>query len=184
VEKSPTWLRIVQIILGTIAIALAGWIITNPAETTLLYTVFLGIALLMVGISKIIEGFVLRQIPKSSRAIHITIGIISIIGGIFALANPIAAVATLIMIVSIVILIHGLGLIVTGIADKSQSKNHRIANIILGILAVIVSATIIAAPGLAIAIMVLLVSIGLLFHGIASIITGIIGYRSSGKFAS
>jgi uncharacterized membrane protein HdeD (DUF308 family) len=184
VEKSPIWLRIIQIILGAIAIALAGWVITNPAETTLLYIVFLGIALLMVGISKIIEGFVLRQIPKSSRAIHIIIGIISIIGGIFALVNPIAAVATLIMILSIVILIHGLGLIATGIADKSQSKGHRIANIILGILAVIVSAAIIAAPGLVIAMMVLLVSIGLLFHGIASIITGIIGYRASTKSIS
>jgi len=183
-EKSPTWLRIAQIVLGAIAIALSGWVISNPAATTLLYITFLGFALIMIGISKIIEGFVLKQIPKSTKIISIVIGIISIIGGFFAIAHPIAAVATLIMIVSIVILIHGLGLIATGIADKSQSRGHRIANIILGVLAVIVSAAIIAVPGLAIAMMVLLVSVGLLFHGIASIITGIIGYRSSTKSSS
>jgi len=177
VEKSPVWLRIIQIILGAIAIGLSGWVIANPVETTLLYLVFLGIALIMVGISKIIEGFVLSQIPKSSRTIHIIIGIISIIGGVFALANPIAAIATLIMVVSIVILIHGLGSITTGIVDRNQSKGHRNANIILGILAVIASAVIIAAPGLAVAMMILLVSMGLLFHGIASIISGIIGRR-------
>jgi uncharacterized membrane protein HdeD (DUF308 family) len=178
-EKSPTWLRISQIVLGAIAIALSGWVIANPAETALLYIAFLGIALIMVGISKIMEGFVLRQIPKSTKAISITIGIISIIGGIFALANPIAAVATLIMIVSIVILIHGLGLIATGIADKSLGKGTRIANIVLGILAVVVSASIHAMPGLALAMMLMLVSIGLLFHGIASIIAGIIGQKLS-----
>ena len=178
-DKSPIWLRIAQIILGAIAIALSGWVIANPAETTLLYIVFLGIALIMVGISKIIEGFVLRASPKSSRAIHIVMGVISIGGGIFALVHPIAAVATLIMIVSIVILIHGLGLIVTGIADKSLGRGSRIANIILGILAVVVSASIHAMPGLAVTMMLFLVSIGLLFHGIASIIAGIIGQKLS-----
>jgi uncharacterized membrane protein HdeD (DUF308 family) len=179
VEKSPAWLRIAQIILGAIAVALSGWIIANPTETALLYVAFLGIALLMVGISKIIEGIVSRQIPKSTKAISIVIGIISIIGGIFSLVNPIAAVVTLIMIVSIVILIHGLGLIVTGIADKSLSKGSRIANIVLGILAVAVSASIHAMPGLAVAMTLILVSIGLLFHGIASIIAGIIGQKLS-----
>lgn len=178
-EKSPGWLRIAQIVLGAIAIALSGWVIANPAETALLYVAFLGIALIMVGISKIIEGFVLHQIPKSTKAISIAIGIISIIGGIFALANPIAAIATLIMIVSIVILIHGLGLIATGAADKSLGKGPRIANIILGILAVAVSASIHAMPGLAVAMMLILVSIGLLFHGIASIVAGIIGQKLS-----
>jgi uncharacterized membrane protein HdeD (DUF308 family) len=83
------------------------------------------------------------------------------------------------MIVSIVILIHGLGLIATGIADKSLGRGSRIANIILGILAVVVSASIHAMPGLAIAMTLVLVSIGLLFNGIASIIAGIIGQKLS-----
>jgi uncharacterized membrane protein HdeD (DUF308 family) len=179
VEKSPVWLRIAQIVLGAIAIALSGWVISNPTATTLLYITFLGFALIMVGISKIIEGFVLKQIPKSTKIISIVIGIISIIGGFFAIAHPIAAVATLIMIVSIVILIHGLGLIATGIADKSLGRGSRIANIILGILAVVVSASIHAMPGLAIAMTLVLVSIGLLFNGIASIIAGIIGQKLS-----
>jgi uncharacterized membrane protein HdeD (DUF308 family) len=107
------------------------------------------------------------------------IGIISIIGGIFTLVNPIAAVVTLIMIVSIVILIHGLGLVATGVADKSLGKGSRIANTILDILAIVVSASIHAMPGLAMAMTLILVSIGLLLHGIASIIAGIIGQKLS-----
>ena len=178
-EKSPTWLRIAQIVLGAIAIALSGWVLANPVETTLLYITFLGIALIMVGISKIIEGAVLRGGTKSARIISIIIGVISIIGGFFALAHPIAAVATLIMIVSIVILIHGIGLIVTGAVNRELGRGSRIANIILGVLAVIASAVMHAMPGLAIAMMLMLASIGLLFNGIASIISGITGHRLS-----
>jgi uncharacterized membrane protein HdeD (DUF308 family) len=176
-DKSPAWLRVAQIILGAIAIALSAWVIANPAETTLLYIFFLGIALIMVGISKIIEGAVASDHTKSARIISIVIGVISIIGGFFALAHPIAAVATLIMIVSIVILIHGLGLIATGATAKTLGKGARIASIGLGIVAVIASISINAMPGLALAMMLLLLSIGLLFNGIASIVSGILGYR-------
>lgn len=178
-DKSPLWIRIAQIILGAIAIALSGWVIANPRETTLLYMLFLGIALIMTGISKIIEGAVLHDHTKSARAISIVIGIISIGGGAFALANPIAAVATLIMIVSLVILIHGLGLIATGVVAKNLGKGARIASIGLGVIAVIASAIIHAVPGLAIAMMIIFASIGLLFNGIASIVSGITGHRIS-----
>ncbi|MGI0056710.1 MAG: HdeD family acid-resistance protein [Nitrosarchaeum sp.] len=176
-EKSPLWLRLVQIILGVIAIALSGWVIVNPVATTLVYLVFLGVALIMIGFSKIIEGIVLRDHTKSTRAISIVIGVISVAGGIFAMANPIATVATIIMIVSLVIIIHGLGLIATGAAAKNLGKGTRIASIILGIIAVVVSVTIQAIPGLAIAMMLMLLSLGLLFNGIASIASGIIGHK-------
>lgn len=179
VNKSPTWLRIAQIILGAIAIALSGWVIANPAATTLMFIAFLGFALLMIGFSRIIEGIVVRDHTKSARMISIATGIISIIGGGFAIANPISAVAMLIMIVSFVILIHGIGLIVSGATIKSLGKGARIANIILGILAIIASAVIHAIPGLALAMTLILLSVGLLFNGIASIISGIIGQRLS-----
>lgn len=163
--------------MGAIAIALSGWVIANPTETALLYVAFIGFALLMVGLSKIMEGIISRQLPKSIKAISIVIGIISIIGGIFTLVNPIAAVVTLIMIISIVILIHGLGLVATGVADSSLGRGSRVANIILGILAIAVSASIHAMPGLVVAMTLILASLGLLFHGIASIISGIIGQK-------
>ena len=76
IEKSPKGLRIAQIILGAIAIALSGAVLANPDTTTLLFVTFLGIALIMVGISKIIEGGLSRQITKGSKGINIGIGIL------------------------------------------------------------------------------------------------------------
>ena len=171
-EKSPKVLRIAQIILGAIAIALSGAVLANPDTTTLLYVTFLGIALIMIGISKIIEGG-LSKSTKGSRGINVGIGIISIIGGIFALANPVAAIATLIWIISIFILIHGLGLIASGLATRDANKGSRIGTMILGAIAVGFATVLLAYPGLAIVMMIIMLSLGLLFNGIASILSGI-----------
>ncbi len=175
-QKSSKGLRIGQIILGAIAIALSGAVIANPDTTTLLYVTLLGFALIMIGISKIIEGG-LAQSTKGSRGINIVIGIISIIGGIFALANPVAAIATLIWIISIFILIHGLGLIASGISARDATKGSRIGTMILGAIAVGFASILLAYPGLAIVMMIIMLSLGLLFNGIASILSGITGTR-------
>ena len=175
-QKSSKGLRVAQIILGGIAIALSGAVLANPDTTTLLYVTLLGIALIMVGISKIIEGG-LAQSTKGSRGINIGIGIISIIGGIFALANPVAAIATLIWIISIFILIHGLGLIASGISSRDVTKGSRIGTIIVGAIAVGFASVLLASPGLAIVMMIMFLSLGLLFNGIGSIVSGITGNR-------
>ncbi len=163
--KTSKGLRIAQIVLGAIAIALSGAVLANPDTTTLLYVTFLGIALIMVGISKIIEGG-LVQSTKGSRGISIGIGIISIIGGAFAIANPIAAIATLIWIISIFILIHGLGLIASGISSRDITKGSRIGTIIVGAIAVGFASILLVYPGLALVMMIMFLSLGLLFNGI------------------
>jgi uncharacterized membrane protein HdeD (DUF308 family) len=176
-EKTPKGIRIAEIVLGAIAIALSGWVLSNPDTTTLLYVTLLGMALIMIGISRIIAGALHKGISKSFRGINIAIGVISIAGGIFALANPIAAIVTLITIVAIFILIHGLGLIASGITSKNMEKVPRIANIVLGGIAVAFSAVLYGNPGLGAVMMLVLLSLGLLFNGLASIISGITGNK-------
>ncbi len=162
-------------VLGGIAIALSGMVIANPDVTTLFFVTLLGIALIMIGISKIIEGAIAKHVSKGSRFISLGIGVISIAGGFFALVNPIAAVATIILIITIFILIHGIGLIANGAVSRSEGKGSRIANVILGAIVIGFAAIIHASPGLVLVMMIIFLSIGLLFNGIASIISGITG---------
>jgi len=176
-EKSPKGLRIVEIVLGAIAIGLAAAVLGNPGGATLFLVTLLGIALVMVGISKIIEGAASRHVSKGSRFISIGIGVVSIAGGFFAIANPVTAIATLIWIISIFILIHGAGLIASGAASRGEGKASRIANLVLGIIVVILALMFFANPGFAVAMVIIFLSFGLLLNGIASIISGITGNR-------
>ncbi len=176
-EKTPKGIRIAEIILGAITIALAAFVISSPDTTTVILVTLLGLSLIFTGIARIIVGGIAKQISKGYRAINIAIGVISIIGGIFAIANPITAIATLIWIVSIFILIHGLGLIASGIVSKGVDKGSRVSGIVLGGIAVAFASILLAYPGLALVMMIILLSMGLLFNGIASVVSGITGNR-------
>ncbi len=177
VEKTPKGIRIAEIILGAITIALAVFVISSPDTTTVILVTLLGLSLIFTGIARIIVGGVAKQISKGYRAINIAIGVISIIGGIFAIANPITAIATLIWIVSIFILIHGLGLIASGIVSRGVDKGSRVSGIVLGGIAVGFASILLVYPGLALVMMIIFLSLGLLFNGIASVISGITGNR-------
>ena len=176
-DKSPKGVRIAEIILGVIAIALAAYVISNPEASISFHVMILGVALLVIGISRVIVGGILKQTSGKSRIISIITGIISIIGGAFAIANPIESIGTLIWIISIIILIHGLGLIGSGITSRGADKGSHISGIVLGAIAVSFAGILLAYPGLALAMMVIFMSIGLFSNGIASIISGITGNK-------
>ena len=177
VQKSPTWIRILQFVTGGIAIALSGYVLANPIATTWFVLAFLGISLLVVGISSMINGFFHGGTSKGTRIIEIIIGIVAIIGGFFTMAHPIAALASLIWFASLFVLIFGAGLVATGIARHDQSKGARIAKIIIGIIVVILSGTLLEYPGLTLSMMLILLSINLFIQGIDRIISGAIGRR-------
>ena len=177
VQKSPTWLRVLQFVTGGIAIALSGYVLANPISTTLIVLTFLGVSLLVVGISTMLNGFFQRSTSKGHRIIEIVIGIAAIIGGFFTLAHPIAALASLIWFASLFVLIFGAGLVATGIARHDQSKGARIAKIIIGIIVIILSGALLEYPGLTLSMMLILLSINLFIQGIDRIISGAIGHR-------
>jgi len=177
VQKFPTWLRIIQFVTGGIAIALSGYVITNPVTTAWFLLAFLGISLLVVGISSILNGFFNRTSSKGTRAIGIGVGIVAIIGGIFTIAHPIVALASLLWVTSLFVLIYGAGLVATGIARRDQSKGARIAEIIIGIIVIALSGTLLAYPGLTLSMMIIFLSINLFIQGINGIISGAIGHR-------
>ena len=179
VQKSPTWLRILQFVTGGIAIALSGYVLANPITTTWFFLTFLGISLLVVGLSSMLNGFFHGAVSKGTRTIEIVIGIVAIIGGLFTIAHPITALASIIWFASLFVLIFGAGLVVTGIARRDQNKGVRITKIVIGIIVVMLSGTLLEYPGLTLSMMLILLSINLFIQGIDRIISGAMGYRIS-----
>ena len=174
-EKTPTWIRILEIILGAIAIAASGIVLTNPDTTTVMIVMLLSISLLVVGISSIITGAVGSNLSKSLRGIKIGMGIVAIIGSIFSIVNPVAAALAFVNLIAIFVLIYGAGLVAEGIGRKEQSKASKIASIVIGVIVVILSAILLALPGFTLALLIMILSISLLLNGIARIISGITG---------
>ena len=104
------------------------------------------------------------------RFAQIGLGIIAIIVSLFILAYPGISTVTLVYFLAILFFIIGIEKIITGIFFKSKS---RLASIGLGILVMILAGIAIAFPVGVTAILILLISVALLFDGIARIVHGI-----------
>jgi uncharacterized membrane protein HdeD (DUF308 family) len=175
--KSPKGLRILQIVLGVIAIALSLAIILNPGLGVATLIFLLSITLLVVGIERVAIGLS-SHIPRSSRLSNIGLGALVIALGIVVIAFPLIATGILVGLVAFGLLFVGIARIIHGITAKSISKWSRIFLLGVGILSLAVSFMIFASPLLGIFLLTFILAINLLIIGIESIAYGITSHRN------
>jgi uncharacterized membrane protein HdeD (DUF308 family) len=171
-QKSPGWRRAAQIGLGALAIILAIIAIVFPGATVVSIVIILAIALLIVGIEKVISGIFFEH---KSRFAAIGLGILVIILAIIALAFPVGATTVLIFILAFALMFDGFARIIQGFGDKQERGWIRGFYIGVGVLAVIISVMILVSPFFGAALAGLLIGIALLIIGIQVISAGIAG---------
>jgi uncharacterized membrane protein HdeD (DUF308 family) len=171
-QKSPGWRRAAQIGLGALAIILAIIAMVFPGATVVSIVIILAIALLIVGIEKVISGIFFEH---KSRFAAIGLGILVIILAIIALAFPVGATTVLILIIAFALMFDGFARIIQGFGDKQERGWIRGFYIGVGVLAVIISVMILVSPFFGAALAGLLIGIALLIIGIQVISAGIAG---------
>ena len=171
-QKSPGWKRAAQIGLGALAIILAIIAIVFPGATVVSIVIILAIALLIVGIEKVISGIFFQH---KSRFAAIGLGILVIILAIIALAFPVGATTVLILIIAFALMFDGFARIIQGFGDKQERGWIRGFYIGVGVLAVIISVMVLVSPLFGAALAGLLIGIALLIIGIQVISAGISG---------
>src|ERR1044071_8420984 len=135
IDKSPVWLRGIQIGLGIITVVLSIYALAFPTVTLLalivilavilfivgietIITVFVGICLIFNGCARIVEGISGRH-SGWAKFFLIGVGILSIVIGTFVLASPIFGAVFVGLIIAIGLLITGIQMIAVGAAGKS-----------------------------------------------------------------
>jgi uncharacterized membrane protein HdeD (DUF308 family) len=171
-QKSPGWRRAAQIGLGALAIILAIIAIVFPGATVVSIVIILAIALLIVGIEKVISGIFFQH---KSRFAAIGLGILVIILAIIALAFPVGATTVLVLILAFALMFDGFARIIQGFGDKQERGWIRGFYIGVGVLAVIISVMVLVSPFFGAALAGLLIGIALLIIGIEIISAGIAG---------
>jgi uncharacterized membrane protein HdeD (DUF308 family) len=171
-QKSPGWRRAAQIGLGALAIILAIIAMVFPGATVVSIVIILAIALLIVGIEKVISGIFFQH---KSRFAAIGLGILVIILAIIALAFPVGATTVLILIIAFALMFDGFARIIQGFGDKQERGWIRGFYIGVGVLAVIISVMVLVSPFFGAALAGLLIGIALLIIGIQVISAGIAG---------
>jgi uncharacterized membrane protein HdeD (DUF308 family) len=172
-KKSPGWVRAVQIGLGVLTIALSIFALAFPATTFISIIWILAVVLFFVGIEEIIVGIFS---PGRSRWSTIGLGILVLIFAGIAMSFPVATAITIIIFIAIAFLINGIARIIEGFSGK-HSGISRAFLIGVGILAIVLSVTVMASPFFGARLAGIIIGIGLLITGIQMIYAGIQGRR-------
>lgn len=172
-QKSPGWLRAVQIGLGILTIALSIFALAFPGVTYISVVWLLAIVLFFVGIEEIIVGIFS---PRKSRWSTIGLGVLVLIFAAIAMSFPVAAAITIIIFIGIAFLINGIARIIEGFSGQ-HSGISRAFLIGVGILAVVLSVAVLISPFFGAVLAGTIIGIGLLVTGIQMIFAGIQGRR-------
>ena len=182
--KTPTWLRILQISIGTISIILSGYVLAHPGPAISTAVQILSIVLLFVGIESTAVGTFSHYLrTTTSRFSNIALGALAIAFSILIMAVlPPPSILFSIFLGGFAILFNGIARIIQGLGGQSISKSFRAPIIGVGVLSIAISGLIIAHPvGFGAPLLVLLMSFALLIIGIEIIAKGAVGTLIVGK---
>ena len=177
-------IRILQIIVGIIAIALSIAVILNPGFGIEILVFLLSITLFVVGIERVSIGFLPYITKSSTRISNIVLGGLAIALAIIVIAFPIFTIGFLVTLLAVGLLFIGIARIVHGIFDKQASKWSRVLLIGVGILSIGISFMVFINPFLGIFILTFMLAVNLLIIGIESIVHGASGKRNLADFCS
>jgi len=120
-----------------------------------------------------------EKMPSWIRTAEVILGLASLLAGIYVLAYPLVAAFTLIVLLAVGLIFLGARDIVLGAMGKFLPSWLRAANIVLGVLAFILSVVVINEPGFAVRTLILLLYVVLFVRGVAGISLGAVGKQFS-----
>ena len=173
-QSSKQSMRIIQIIFGIISILAAGIVLAFPNIGILTVVFILSIALLLLGIERLVIG-IFSPLVKKIKQVNIGLGILAIIFSIIALAFPIFAIEILILIISFALMFIGITRILHAIKQSSMQKWLRIFSAGSGIFSIILSVLTMISPTFGLILLDIFVSFALLVNGFEMIFAGISG---------
>jgi uncharacterized membrane protein HdeD (DUF308 family) len=171
-------IRILQVIVGFIAIGLSIAVIINPGFGIEILVFLLSLTLLVVGIERVSIGFLPYINKSSTRISSIVLGGLAIALAIIIIAFPIFTIGILVTLLALGLLFIGAARIVHGIFDKQTSKWSRIFLVAVGILSIGISFMVFINPLVGIFILTFMLAVNLLIIGIESIVHGVSGKKN------
>ena len=181
IRRSPPWLRMLQIVFGSIAVLLSIivllFLIIYPAATLLTVILFLSIVFLIVGIERIAIGISSLSSTKKTRYTNIVLGIAVLGLSIFLMEFPIYTAAFLIILAGVALLVSGIARVVQGIS-RDIPRLFKGLNIGVGALSIVISFLIIINPvRFGLVLLATMLAIALLIVGIEMISLGARGNK-------
>lgn len=172
--KQPGWLRGLEVVTGLVTMMFGVLVLAFPGYGVATLVFLLSIGLIFAGVRSIsIMG--LGRLSAGLRAVSAIAGIISLILAFIVVLFPGYGALTLIVFLSYGLIVYGFSRIYLSYTLKATYGWIRGLIVAVGVLDVILSAVVLALPGVALLTLTLILSLVLLVSGAEMLVSGAVG---------
>ena len=174
--KQPGWLRDLEVAIGLVVLVSGVLVLVFPGLGVATLVILLSIGLIFAGIRSIsLVGH--SGLPKGLRAVSATAGIISLILALIVELIAGYGVLSLLILVSYGLIVYGFGRAFLAYRFKETASWFRGLIVVVGVLDIILSAIVLALPGLALLTLAAILALVMLVSGAESLISGTLGRK-------
>lgn len=170
-----------NLIFGVLIIILAIIVMTFTVAAVITLLFILSIAIIIIGLARLVNAYANDELDTSGKIAKFITAIIALIFGVIVIVNtatsPAITVEILIILVNSLLLIIGFVRIYIGLATKEYFKGYRGFLVLIGIVMIILSLVVFLSPTFDNTTSIIIVSVAILFSGIARFVLGIIGIK-------
>lgn len=150
-----------------VGIILLAW----PKETITIVAVLIGIALIVAGALRLMDGFTSHEASGGKRVASVVIGLIAIILGLYSIRHYHVTITALAIIVGLFWVIHGIADIAVGLfAGKFAGRGFTM---LTGVLSLCAGLIVLFWPTISITVFVAVIGIWLIIYGLIAAVMGL-----------
>lgn len=159
-----------SIVVGAILLA---W----PKGTLTVVAVLIGIALVVVGVMRLMDGFTSHEASGGKRLVSVVIGLLATVLGLYCIRHYHFTITALAIIVGLFWVIHGVADIAAGLLLGWFPG--RALTVVTGLLSLCAGVIVLFWPTISITVLVAVIGIWLIIYGVLAVVLGA-RLRSSG----
>ncbi len=174
-KQVPTWVRILDILLGIIAVLASVLVIMNTVLAIQILILSIAVGLMVLGFARILRGLFSKVLSDPIRALNVAAGLVVAIVALVPLLFPALVVLLILLSLAFVLLLVGVVRVVNGGFGKALPKWLRGVLVVLGCITIAFSIGVFLFPTFGEATLALLLALGLLTTGVGRILKGLSG---------
>lgn len=155
---------IASVVVGAILLA---W----PMETLTVVAVLIGIALVVAGVMRLMDGFTSHEASGGKRLVSVVIGLLATVLGLYCIRHYHFTITALAIIVGLFWMIHGVADIAVGLfVGRFPGRGFTLFT---GVLSLCAGVIVLFWPTISITVLVLVIGIWLIIYGILAVVLGV-----------
>jgi uncharacterized membrane protein HdeD (DUF308 family) len=156
---------------GIASIVVGVILLVWPKETLTVVAVLIGIALIVAGVMRLMDGFTSHEASGGKRVVSVVIGLLAAVLGLYCIRHYHFTITALAIIVGLFWVIHGIADIAVGLfVGKFPGRGFTV---VTGVLSLFAGVIVLFWPAISITVLVVVIGIWLIIYGILAAILGV-----------